>query len=172
MNASIRIPRCFDFRPLRRDERHAVAKVFAGLGERSRRLRFGGPKPRLDEAELRWLANVDGTEHAAVVAVDCAGASAGIARFVRVAGDPPTAEVAFEVVDEWQGRGVGRRLAAELVVLARSAGIERFVATVDADNQASLRLLRNIGRIVSSSITGGDYELVVELRPSELPHAA
>jgi RimJ/RimL family protein N-acetyltransferase len=172
MDVAISLPRCFEFRPLRRGERGAVSEVFSGLGERSRRLRFGGPKPSLPEPELRWLADVDGSRHAAVVAVDCEGAAVGIARFVRVDGAPPSAELAFAVVDEWQGRGIGKRLLAALVEHARRTGIERFVATVHAGNQASLRLLRHAGPVVSSTVRDGDYELVVDLGPSHLEPAA
>jgi RimJ/RimL family protein N-acetyltransferase len=172
MDVTAPLPRCFEFRPLRRGERGAVREVFAGLGERSRRLRFGGPKPSLPDPELRWLADVDGTRHAAVLAVDCEGAAVGIARFVRIDGAPPSAEIAFAVVDEWQDRGVGTRLLAALADHARRAGIERFVATVHAGNQASLRLLRHAGPVVSSAVRDGDYELVVGLGRSRLEPAA
>jgi GNAT superfamily N-acetyltransferase len=165
MGTTVEIPRCFGFAALRRGDRDAVARVFAGLGERSRRLRFGGPKPRLAEGELTWLADVDGSVHGAVVALDCRGEAVGIARFVRSGDAPADAEVAFEVVDEWHGRGVGTRLARELAELARAAGIERFTALVAAGNAPSLRLLRGIGTIVSSDVRDGEYELVVRLHP-------
>jgi RimJ/RimL family protein N-acetyltransferase len=171
MGTTVEIPRCFRFGALRRGDRDAVARVFAGLGERSRRLRFGGPKPRLAEGELTWLADVDGSAHGAVVAVDCHGEAVGIARFVRSDDASAAAEVAFEVVDRWQGRGVGTRLARELAELARAAGIERFTALVAAGNQASLEVLRRAGTIVSSRFADGEYQLVVRLG-SELPAAA
>jgi RimJ/RimL family protein N-acetyltransferase len=172
MGTTIEIPRCFGFGALRRGDRDAVARVFDGLGERSRRLRFGGPKPHLAERELTWLADVDGSAHGAVVAVDCHGEAVGIARFVRSEETPAAAEVAFEVVDGWQGRGVGTRLARELAELARAAGIERFTALVAAGNAPSLRLLRGIGTIVSADVRDGEYELVVRLHRPPLRAAA
>jgi RimJ/RimL family protein N-acetyltransferase len=159
------LPRCFRFRPLARGERGVVGNVFAGLGERSRRLRFGGPKPRLAPSEVEALADVDGSSNAAVVALDCAGRPVGIARFVRDQADPEQAEVAFEVVDDWQRRGVGTRLLGELAVTARDAGVERFTALVAAGNEPSLRLLRGAGPVVGSVHQGGEVELTVELRP-------
>lgn len=172
MDTTTGLPRCMGFRALARGERSVVQTVFEALGERSRRLRFGGPKPRLADDELTWLADVDGTAHAGVVAVDCRGDAVGIARFVRSAAARADAEVAFEVVDEWQGRGVGRRLARELAELARAAGIERFTAVVAAGNARSLRLLRGIGTIVSSEVRDGEYELVVLLHRPALRAAA
>src|SRR5262245_23931222 len=98
--------------PIRRlagGERRPVVQVFEGLSERSRALRFLGPKPRLREAELAHLVDVGCCGREAIVATDPAtGRAVGIARYVKISSD--TAEVAFEVVDDWQGRGVGRRL--------------------------------------------------------------
>jgi RimJ/RimL family protein N-acetyltransferase len=172
MDAALEIPRCLRVRSLRQGERRAVAQVFVGLGERSRRLRFGGPKPRLADGELTWLADVDGTTHTAVVAVDCDGYAVGIARFVRESAAATSAEVAFAVVDAWQGRGIGSRLVDALAERARDAGVERFTALVAAGNEASLRLLRRAGEVVSSRVVDGDWEVAVALRPRELRRAA
>lgn len=138
--------------------------VFRGLSERSRRLRFHGPKPRLREPELEQLVDVGCCGREAVAAVEIATArTIGIARFVRDASGSE-AEVAFEVVDEWQGRGVARALLAELVQLALGEGIERFRATVIAGNDAALAVVRGAGKVVSSSFEAGAYEIVVALR--------
>jgi hypothetical protein len=80
-------------RPLRRDERELVARFFAGLSAESRRRRFLQPMPRLPEAMLRRLVDVDGRRHVAVVATvvdECVG----IARYVALGDDPGAAEVA------------------------------------------------------------------------------
>lgn len=152
-------------------DRDAVLQVFEGLSERSRRLRFHGPKPRLPGGDLDALVDVGCCGREAVAAVDqVSGKVVGIARFVRSATDPRSAEVAFEVVDECQHRGVGRRLVDELKLLALSEGIERFEAIVAADNEPALALLRRAGRIVRSSYADGAHEIVVEL--GKLPRAA
>ena len=58
--------------------------VFAGLSERSRRLRFLGSKPRLLESDVAHLVDVGRHGREAVVAVDEeSGRTVGIARFVR-----------------------------------------------------------------------------------------
>jgi len=66
------------------------------------------------ESDLDWLVDVGCCGREAVAAVDQAtGRTVGIARFVRDAG-APEAEIEFEVVDDWQGRGIGRSLVTEL----------------------------------------------------------
>jgi RimJ/RimL family protein N-acetyltransferase len=150
-------------RPLHHGERNPVLEVFAGLSERSRRLRFLGTKPRLAEREVEWLVDVGCCGREAVVAVDQeTGQTVGIARFVRD-GDAPEAEIAFEVVDEWQGRGVGRRLVAELKELALAQGILRFRALIAHGNLAASALVRGLGDVLVHRYEDGAVELVVRL---------
>ena len=134
-------------RRLDQGERRPVLQVFEGLSERSRRLRFLGPKPVLRDAELERLVDVGCCGRQAVVATDPATAEAvGIARYVRLGADRGTAEVAFEVVDEWQGKGVARRLVDTLRVVAVEEGVTRLHATVAPGNKAGLALMRRVVR--------------------------
>jgi GNAT superfamily N-acetyltransferase len=141
-----------------------VRDVFAGMSERSRRLRYHGPKPQLAEREVDHLVDIGCCGREAVAAIDVvSGAVIGIARFVRVEDDPRSAEVAFEVVDACQSSGVGRRLVEELRWLARREGIERFRAHVVPGNEPALALMSRVGRLVRSSYADGAYELEVAL---------
>jgi GNAT superfamily N-acetyltransferase len=152
------------YRPLRAGERAPVLEVFAGLSERSRRLRFLGAKPRLLEREVDHLVDVGCCGREAVVAIDpVTSATVGLARFVRDAGSPE-AEVAFEVVDAWQGNGIGRRLLTELAARAREQGILRFRALVARENKAALALMQGVGEILVQRHEGPELELVVRLR--------
>ncbi len=139
--------------------------VFRGLSDRSRRLRFHGPKPALREPDLAQLVDVGCCGREAVTAVEVAsGRAVGVARFVRGPG-AAEAEIAFAVVDEWHGKGVGTALVAELAALARREGIERFRASVVSGNDAALALVRGLGAVVASRFEDGALELVVELPP-------
>lgn len=137
--------------------------VFAGLSERSRRLRFLGSKPRLPERDVDWLVDVGCCGREAVVASDEAtGRTVGLARFVRDA-DAPEAEIAFEVVDEWQGRGVGRQLLGELRTLALEQGILRFRALIAHGNRPAFALVHGVGEELRRGYEDGAVELVVRL---------
>jgi GNAT superfamily N-acetyltransferase len=131
-------------RPLRRDERDLVAGFFAGLSEDSRRRRFLQPTPRLSEAMLRHLVDVDVGRHVAMVA-EVDGDCAGIARWVALPDEPGAAEVAVTVTDRFQGRGIGRLLLDALGPSAAEAGVTTFVYLADPTNRPVLHLLRSLG---------------------------
>jgi GNAT superfamily N-acetyltransferase len=150
-------------RPLRHGERKPVLDVFAGLSERSRRLRFLGMKPRLPEHDLAYLVDVGCCGREAVAAIEQeTGRSLGIARFVRDAG-APEAEIAFEVIDDWQGRGLGGRLLEELKTLALEQGILRFRALIAHGNQPAFSLVHGLGELLSRRYADGGVELVVRI---------
>jgi len=128
-------------RPLRRGDTATVQAVFDRLGDASRLARFNGHKPRLGEQELRWLAAVDATHHALVAYVDGDPDPVAMARLVR---SGASAEIAFEVADAYQGRGIGSALAQELVADACAAGILEVTALVRSDNRAALAVLSHV----------------------------
>jgi GNAT superfamily N-acetyltransferase len=150
-------------RPLRYGDRGPVLEVFAGLSERSRRLRFLGSKPRLLASDLEQLVDVGRSGREAVAAVDQeTGRTVGIARFVRDEGSLE-AEIAFAVVDEWQGRGLGKQLLAELRLLARDQGILRFRAEIAHGNAPAFALVRGLGDELTRNYEDGNVKLVVRL---------
>lgn len=133
MNAEV--IRGITVRPLRNGEAGVVQAVFDRLGPRSRQFRFGGAKNVLFPRELAELARVDGDHHVLVAYLH--DEPVGIARLVR---DGEVAEVAFAVVDDLQGNGIGTVLVERLAADARAAGIDRFRADVRPDNAPSLAL--------------------------------
>lgn len=133
---------CVLLRPLSAGEVSVVEAVFEGLSSQSRHRRFLVPMPRLPGSHRRALADVDGDRHVAWVAlVD--GVPVGLCRYVRTA--HATAELAFEVVDAHQGRGIGSALVDAVATVARKHGIAHLEATVEPGNVASEALLRRVG---------------------------
>jgi len=150
-------------RALRNGDTSTVEALFDRLGDRSRERRFCGAKPRLSMAELGLLARVDATHHVLVGYMDGDPEPAGIARLVR---DGPVAEVAFEVADAYQGRGIGTILTRELAADARAAGITELHATVCGDNTPAVSLLSRIASSLQVRWRGGERELVARLESS------
>lgn len=151
-------------RPLRGGETEVLEDVFAGLSPESRQQRYLVSMPRLPGSARRVLADVDPRDHVAWVAlVD--GRPAGICRYVRTAHD--TAEVAFEVVDAEQGRGLGAILVDAVTTVAHVHGVEWLEATVAPGNRGSVSLLGRLGiRLVP---TDGLLEGRGRLRPLHPP---
>ena len=87
-----------------------------------------------------FLTNVDHDRREALVACD----GDEIVAVARYDGRPGgiDAEIAVTVEDGWQHRGVGKRLARRLALVARDHGFERFIATMLADNREAIGLLR------------------------------
>jgi GNAT superfamily N-acetyltransferase len=153
MNAEV--IRGITVRALRGGETEVVQAVFDRLGPRSRLLRFGGAKNVLMPGELELLARVDGNHH--VLVAWLASEPVGIARLVR---DGATADVAFAVVDDLQGNGVGTVLSQRLAEDARAAGIETLRATISAENDASLALLKRMTAGLDVQCAAGQLEVV------------
>jgi nucleotide-binding universal stress UspA family protein/RimJ/RimL family protein N-acetyltransferase len=148
-------------RPLGPGDRDALAAGFERLSPESRYLRFFGPVPRLTEAQLRYLTDVDHHDHEALIAVDPdTGDGVGVARFVRT--DARVAEPAIAVIDDWQGRGVGGVLLDQLADRAREEGIATFAAPVLAHNEAAIAALRRLGE-TRVERQGHEIELHIEL---------
>jgi len=150
-------------RPLRLGETEIVGSVFDRLGPLSRVLRFGGAKATLSESELDALADVGERRHAVVAFVAGDWAPAGIARFVVDADDRSIAEIAIAVVDEHQGRGIGKALMRALVADARAMGVERLRATIAGENRRSLALLRTVATLEDVRFDGGSIEVLASI---------
>jgi ribosomal protein S18 acetylase RimI-like enzyme len=152
--------------PLAPGDVATVQRVFDGLGPKSRELRFLTAKPRLTGPDLRALSDVDGRDRVALVARHD-GCAIGIARFVRDEDEPAAADVAIAVVDAWQDRWVGTRLAHALVDRARQLGISHFTMSMAQDNDAALRLLHGIAHDVTRvGFESGSVEFVASLAAS------
>lgn len=143
--------RRMQIRPLTAADRERIADEFSHLGEQTRRRRFGGLATRLSERELDRLTNIDHHTHEALAAIEPGtDRIVGIARYIALPDDPGAAEVAVEVDDNWQGRGLGGRLISALVDRARAEGITRLLAYVSTENLPVVGWISRAGGIVHS----------------------
>jgi GNAT superfamily N-acetyltransferase len=107
------------------------------LSSRSLYQRFFSGTPRIPERYVQSLAGLDHWNHDALVGI-VDDELAGIAEYVRHAGDPQRAELAILITDDWQRRGLGGHLIAFLTQLAARRGIHEFAADVLLDNRGGL----------------------------------
>src|SRR3954469_25734499 len=146
------------------DDTDALLEFFAGLSDRSRYLRFHGVRT-VEDALVRPYSDPErgslvGTIGERIVAV---------AEYARLR-DPRSAEVAFAVADDLQGRGVGTRLLEQLALRAKAAGIDEFVAEVMHDNDAMLHVFRDAGFEVTRAVAEGEVEVRFPIAPTERFH--
>lgn len=143
-------------RPLQPGDVGAEQRFFNGLSLDSRHQRFHFGLRELSPGLLKLLTDVDQRLHRAWVVeadVDDHPVIAD-ARFVCDPEQPTTAEFALAVADDWQGRGLGRRLMAHLIEQARRQGVQRLFGDVLADNRRMLALMREFGARLQSHPDG------------------
>ena len=153
-----------EVRALRPEDRADLLAALARLGDQSLRRRFFGARRDFTEREIAGFVEIDFVDHVALVAVaeeDGRPVIAGGARYVVLR--PGSAEVAFAVVDEYQGRGVGTALMRHIAAIARGAGLRELVAEVLPENAAMLGVLRRAGVARSLRHEAGVVHVAIRL---------
>ena len=107
-------------RPIAASDKQELQDGLHRLSDETVQRRFLVPKARFTKAELRYLTEVDGHDHVALVAESdrWPGMVVAVARYVRLDDDPDTAETAIVVADALQGLGLGTLLAERLAAIA------------------------------------------------------
>ena len=152
------------FRPPGAADGEALLDFFRGLSDRSLYLRFHG-HPSVDERLVDPVLEPDWVERGALVGTKD-DVVVALASYVRLR-DAHTAEVAFAVADEHQGRGIATRLLERLASLAGGVGIEEFLAEVVGDNTKMLGVFRDAGFEQSRVFESGISEVRLKLDATE-----
>jgi len=142
----LRDGRAIEIRAYRPEDREAFMTAVGQVGARSRYLRFFTLKRDFSERERDFFLNVDFDKHVALVAFmeeEGKRLVVGAGRYVAV--EPGKAEVAFTVIDSYQGRGIGTSLVRHLAMVAREAGLHELVAEVLPENKSMLHLFQKSG---------------------------
>ncbi len=154
-------------RPIRPDDHERLRASHARLSPESRYRRFLGTKPELSSADARYLVEVDGSDHFALVATlpeEPDEPIVAVARWIRLPDDPAAAEFAIVVGDAYQRQGLAGELMTRLAQAAVARGVKRFRASMLADNLAMHRLVAKltagpVGRRQLGSLSEVEIEL-------------
>jgi RimJ/RimL family protein N-acetyltransferase len=153
-----------EIRALRPSDRDALLDAAGRTSDRSLYRRFFGVRREFNDAEVASFVEVDFIDQVALVAVTRAREHELIvagARYFIVR--PGTAELAFTVVDEFQGKGIAGALLRHLARLARAARLSEFVAEVMPDNTAMLRVLERSGLRLQKKAENGIVHITLHL---------
>jgi RimJ/RimL family protein N-acetyltransferase len=135
-----------EFRAIRPTDREGMLAAVARTSSQSLYRRFFNVRSHFSEAETSFFVNLDFVSHVALVAVAEEHGKPVIAGGGRyIIAKPGQAEVAFAVVDQFQGQGIGTALLRHLSSLARKAGLREFVAEVLAENAPMLSVFEKSG---------------------------
>jgi GNAT superfamily N-acetyltransferase len=160
----LRDGRTCEIRALRPNDEAAMQAAVGRSSPQSLYRRFMGAKRSFSDKERAFFLNVDFINHVALVAVVTEGDRASIVAGGRyIVEKPGTAEIAFAVIDDYQGQGIGAVLLRHLATIARQAGLKEFTAEVLADNAPMLKVFERSGLKVSSQRSADGVHAVLIL---------
>ncbi|MEV2267952.1 GNAT family N-acetyltransferase [Nonomuraea africana] len=149
-------------RPAGPYDEERIRRFLVGLSLQTQTLRFftgiSSPKAGL----VRALLAVDGRRDAIVAERD--GEIIGHAMSYR--SGLADVEIAIVVTDEWQGRGLGRKLIATILGRAACAGATTVGMDVLGENRRVLRLIRRIWPDARMKVSSGCVEVTAMIQPA------
>jgi len=145
-------------RPMQPDDEARLYRLWPRLSPDTVYRRFHSPIRGLPDETVHHLVDVDHDHREAVVAT-VGDEVVGVARYDRSPTDPSVAEVAVLVEDDWQGVGLGRQLVTTLADLARRRGVRTVTATVQADNDRMVWLIRRLSPGSTMTVDSAVYEI-------------
>ncbi|MBX3661523.1 MAG: bifunctional acetate--CoA ligase family protein/GNAT family N-acetyltransferase [Burkholderiales bacterium] len=140
-------------RPIRPEDAEMEQDFVRRLSPESRRFRFMDTLRELTPAMLVRFTQIDYDREMAFVATiqrDGREVEVGVCRYITNP-DGVTCEYAIVVADDWQRRGLGRRMMGQLIEVARRRGLEAMVGHVMNGNLGMLELCQQLGFVVSDT---------------------
>jgi RimJ/RimL family protein N-acetyltransferase len=160
----LRNGRRIEIRALRPEDRTDFLAAVERIGARSRYRRFFHSKRHFTDEEAAFYLNVDFVSHVAIVAVEEENGKLVIVGGGRYGvSQPGRAELAFTVVDQCQGQGIGAALLHHLIVIARKAGLKELTAMVLPDNIPMLKVFERSGLPLSKKIESQVAHVTLQL---------
>lgn len=161
----LRDGRSIEIRALAPDDETQMLAAVSRTSPQSLYRRFFGPKRGFSESEKAFFLKVDFIGHVALVAtVEQSGRTEIVGGARYIVAEPGIAEVAFTVVDEFQGKGVGSALMRHLILLARRASLKQLVADVLAENNAMINILKKSGLPVTTTRNEGVVHVRLDIQ--------
>lgn len=153
-------------RPVKLSDEHLLKDFFYSLSDDSMYRRFISKRKDMHHERLQPFVVIDYTKEMAILAVlqeDGKEQIVGMAQYL-IDETTHTAEAAFVVRDDYQGRGIGAELLKYITYLARKRGLLGFTAAVLMENHQMLQLFEKMGFIIEKRAEGGLYELKMSFR--------
>jgi GNAT superfamily N-acetyltransferase len=152
------------FRPVHPTDEPSMRDLHYALSQETIYYRFMTRVQRFTHREIMNYVYIDHRRDVAIVGTVPEAHGEDIIAVGRYYLDERTnrAEVAFTVLDAWQGRGIGKALFAHLVGIARRAGIAGFTAEVLRENKRMQAVFNHSGLRVRSRLADDVYSYEME----------
>jgi len=156
--------RAIETRALHPEDKHDMLAAVGRTGTASLQRRFFVIKRGFSEKEIAFFMNIDFANHVALVALaDEGGRKVIIGGGRYIVTEPGKAEIAFIVIDDYQGQGIGTLLMRHLAILARQAGLTELIAEVLPENAAMRKVFSKFGFVRRSSLDPQVVHLALKL---------
>jgi acyl-CoA synthetase (NDP forming)/RimJ/RimL family protein N-acetyltransferase len=151
-------------RPILPTDADRLRRFYDRLSDETIYNRFFSLYRNISDRDVERFTTVDHHDRAALIAT-VGDEMIGVARYERL--DADEAEVAFNIEDAHQGRGLGSVFLEHMAAAARERGISRFVADVLPANRKMLRVFADAGYVVAQGFDDGVVRLSFDLEPTE-----
>lgn len=151
-------------RPIKPDDAERLRRFHARLSDETIYFRFFSLYRELSRKDIAKFTVVDYVDRVALIAT-VGDEMIGVVRYERTS--PDEAEVAFNIEDAYQGRGVGSVFLEHIAAAARERDVARFVADVLPTNRRMLRVFQDAGYVVGHAMEDGVVRLEFSLQPTE-----
>ena len=144
-----------EIRAIRPADHQEMLEAIGRTSVESLQRRFFVPKLHFSDKELDFFINVDFKDHVALVAeLNENGRRVIVGGYIMV--KPGQAEMAFTVIDAYQGKGIGSVLMRHLIAIARDGGLKELIAEVLPENAPMLKLFSRFG---FRTVASGDFQV-------------
>ncbi|MDP2170967.1 MAG: GNAT family N-acetyltransferase [Rhodocyclaceae bacterium] len=138
-------------RPISPEDGDLEQEFVKNLSAETKYFRFMNTLRELSQAQLVRLTQIDYDREMAFVAlteVDGRQIEVGVARYAMNP-DGESCEFAVVVADDWQGKGLARRLMGVIIDTARSRGIKFMNGDFLAENRRMIKFVSGLGFVLS-----------------------
>jgi acetate---CoA ligase (ADP-forming) len=153
------------FRPLNKEDAAAWLEFYQRLAAKPETLRLQRVPSNLDIEDSRRYCTLDYLTQMAIVAEvreDRQKRIVAVGRYTRKP-DPQAAEVFFNVLEEYQGKGIAAKLIEWLADAARNLGVTTFQAQVLPENKALLTVFQSYGFHMDQVLENGVYQIAFSI---------
>lgn len=158
-------------RAIRPEDDERLRAFHSHLSPDSIMFRFFHFLPELPSEDAAHFTHVDYLDRMALIATTGEGQAEeilGVVRYDRIG--EVTAEVAFVVLDRWQGHGIATVLLHRLASYARTKGFTTFIAITMGNNARMIEVLRNAGFPWKAQYSDGTLEVALDIsEPPAIP---